>query len=59
MSAAKSPLQQSVSESTHIDGRRNDIKHTKATFKVLGELTGAPSVGSFIEEMEVNTFPLV
>jgi hypothetical protein len=44
----------STSTSAHTTWKANIVKYSNATFKVLGELTGAPSVGSFIQEMEVG-----
>ena len=52
------PPHASSSPSAQTNWKSNIIKYSKATFKVLGELTGVPLVGNFIEEMEVSIFTL-
>ena len=51
----EAPPHGSTSTSAQTSWRNNIVKYSKATLKVLGELTGAPFVGTLIEEMEVST----
>jgi hypothetical protein len=39
--------------------KSNVVQYSKAIFKVLGELTGAPLASTFTQEMEVSAFALV
>ena len=56
--AAKLPLPAPVAHgstsSSSTNWKKDVIKYGKATLKVLGQLVGAPSVDSFVEELEVS-----